>query len=339
MTPSTTATLSPERARRAEVEVHDLALLGQLDLLDLLERLHAALDLPGLGGVGREAVDEPLLLGEHRLLPRVRGLAVGLADGALALVEVVVARVHRDLAAVDLGDLRDDAVHEVAVVAGHQQRRGLRLEERLEPDDRLDVQVVGRLVHQQDVGLAEDHARHGDAHLPPAAERPDVAVDPLVVEAQAVEDLPRLAFNRVAAKVVVLLLHLAEPGEDAVHVVGLRGVGHGVLQRLELVVQIAEAAAAGNHLVDDGPARHLFDVLPEVADRHPLRHRDVALVGLLLADDHPEQGGLAGAVGPDQADLLAGIELERRVDEQDLPAVLLADAGKRNHDVLHDDVR
>ncbi len=167
----------------------------------------------------------------------------------------------------------------------------------------------------------------------PPLSAPDVAVDPLVVEAQAMEDLPRLAFDRVAAEVVVLLLHLAEAGEDAVHVAGLRRVGHGVLQRLELVVQVAQPSAARDHLVDDRPARHLFDVLPEVADGHPLRHRDVAFVGLLFADDHPEQGGLAGAVGADQADFLAGIELERGVDEQDLPAVLLADAGKRNHDV------
>ena len=50
-----------------------------------------------------------------------------------------------------------------------------------------------------------------------------------------------------------------------------------------------------------------------------------------LADDHPEQRRLAGAVRPDEADLFAGIELEGGVDEEDLPAVLLADARKRNH--------
>ena len=82
------------RARRLpEVELHDAPLLRQLDLLDLLERLHAALHLRGLRRVRGEPLDEPLLLREHRLLPRVRRLAIRLADGALALVEVVVARV------------------------------------------------------------------------------------------------------------------------------------------------------------------------------------------------------------------------------------------------------
>ena len=35
--------------------------------------------------------------------------------------------------------------------------------------------------------------------------------------------------------------------------------------------------------------------------------------------------------GPDEADLVARVQLERGVDEEDLAAVLLADARKRNH--------
>ena len=195
---------------------------------------------------------------------------------------------------------------------GHEQRAGQRLQERLEPDDRLDVEVVGRLVHQQDVGPAEQHARHRDAHLPAARQRADVAVDPLVVEAEAVQHLARLALERVAAEMLVLLLHLAEAREDRVHVVGLRGIGHRVLQRLELVMQGASAPAAGDRLVEHRSAGHLLDVLPEVADRQLLRHRHVAVVGRFLAGDHPEQRRLAGAVRADQADLFAGIELKRR---------------------------
>ena len=105
-----------------------------------------------------------------------------------------------------------------------------------------------------------------------------------------------------------------------------------MLQRLEFVVQVAHAAAAGDRLVEHRPPGHLLDVLPEVADRQPLRDRHLAFVGRLLADDHAEQRGLAGAVRADQADPLAGVELERGVDEQDLPAVLLADAREGNHE-------
>jgi protocatechuate 3,4-dioxygenase beta subunit len=47
------------------------------------------------------------------------------------------------------------------------------------------------------------------------------------------------------------------------------------------------------------------------------------LIGLLFAEHEPEDGGLAGAVGPDQPHLLARVELEGGVDEQDLGPVLL----------------
>ena len=106
---------------------------------------------------------------------------------------------------------------------------------------------------------------------------------------------------------------------------GARRIRHRVLQILELVMQIADAAAAGDGLVEHRAARHLLDVLAEVADGQLLRHRDVAFVGRFLADDHAEERGLAGAVRADQADLFARVELEGGVDEEELLAVLLAD--------------
>ena len=91
MTCSSVATCSPDRGGCRKSNFTTRALLRQLDLLDLVERLDAALHLRRLGGVRGEPLDEALLLGEHRLLPRVGRLAVGLANGALALVEIVVA--------------------------------------------------------------------------------------------------------------------------------------------------------------------------------------------------------------------------------------------------------
>ena len=58
---------------------------------------------------------------------------------------------------------------------------------------------------------------------------------------------------------------------------------------------------------------------------------DLALVGLLLAGDHPEQRGLAGAVRADEADLLALLERRGGLDEEDLVAVLLADIVETDH--------
>ena len=152
-----------------------------------------------------------------------------------------------------------------------------------------------------------------------------------IVEAKSVKYLAGLRLEAVATEVLVLFLHLAERRQDSIHVVGFRRIGHLVLERFELVMQDAEAAAAGDRFVEDRSTRHLLDVLPEVADGDLLRHRHVTLVRRLFPDDHPEERGLAGAVRADEPDLFTGVELERGIDKQDLAAVLLAHAGERNH--------
>jgi hypothetical protein len=53
--------------------------------------------------------------------------------------------------------------------------------------------------------------------------------------------------------------------------------------------------------------------------------QDKALIGLLLAGDHAEQRGLAGAIGADQADFLAFLQGRGRLDKDQAGAVLLAD--------------
>ena len=157
-------------------------------------------------------------------------------------------------------------------------------------------------------------------------------VDPLVVEPEPVQHLARLALERVAPQVCVLLLHLAEARQDGVQITGPDRVGHRLLERLQFVMQLADPAAAGDGLVQHRPSRHLLHFLAEVADGESLWNRHLAVVRRLLAHDHPEEGGLAGAVRADEPDLLAGVELEGRLDEEDLPPILLADVGERDHD-------
>ena len=56
-------------------------------------------------------------------------------------------------------------------------------------------------------------------------------------------------------------------------------------------------------------------------------------VGLLLAGDHAEERGLAGAVGADDADDAAAREAEREVLDQQPVAVALAQVLGLDHDV------
>jgi hypothetical protein len=104
-----------------------------------------------------------------------------------------------------------------------------------------------------------------------------------------------------------------------------------VIELFELVVQIPDPPAARDGFVQDAASGHLFDVLPEVPDRQLAGNRHVPFIGGLLADDHPEQRRLAGPVRADETDLLARIQLERGIDEEELAAVLLTDVRKGNH--------
>ena len=54
-------------------------------------------------------------------------------------------------------------------------------------------------------------------------------------------------------------------------------------------------------------------------------------VGLIAAGQDAHQGGLAGAVGPDQADALAGADMPRQAAEQHLGAVALLDVVDADH--------
>ncbi len=109
--------------------------------------------------------------------------------------------------------------------------------------------MVGGLIHQQHVRTAEQHARQRHPHLPATGHGADIAVNLVVLESQTVQHLASLGLERVAAQMLVFFLHVAKARQNAVHLVSARGVFHGMLQGFQLMVQIADASAAGNGLV------------------------------------------------------------------------------------------
>ncbi len=132
--------------RRQEVERHRLAPLRRLDAFDLVELLHPALHLRGMRGARLEALNEFDLFRQHGLLALELRLLLLLAERALRLVEFVVAAIGSQRATVDLHHLGDDAVHELAVMRGHQQRAIIALEEGFQPDQAFQIEMVGGFV-------------------------------------------------------------------------------------------------------------------------------------------------------------------------------------------------
>ena len=123
----------------------------------------------------------------HALMP----LAVVLALGALALLLLdharhqlqlggalpferrIVARIALELALVDMDDDVGQPVEEVAVVRDHQQRTRVALEPVLQPQDGVEVEVVGRFIEQQQLGRAHQRLREVESHAPATGETGD----------------------------------------------------------------------------------------------------------------------------------------------------------------------
>ena len=65
-------------------------------------------------------------------------------------------------AAVEFDDARGDIIQKTAVVGNHDQAAFKRFEQVFQPDNRINVQMVGRLVQQQYVGLLHPSLRQSD---------------------------------------------------------------------------------------------------------------------------------------------------------------------------------
>src|SRR6266481_2404644 len=174
-------------------------------------------------------------------------------------------------------DVGGDAVEEPAVVADDHGAAGEILQRLFESAQCIDVEIVGRLVEQQHVGAGFEHLRQMHAVALAARQRADLL---LLVGALEIER------GAIAARI-----DLALAKQDQLVARG-DFLPHGLLA----VERVAR--------------------LVDIAEMHAVADRDGALVRRLLLGDHPEQRGLAGAVGADHADNAARRQLERQIIDQ-----------------------
>ena len=141
-------------------------LFDQFHALDLLELAHR---LRRLRGHGAKPVVELAQVGDFLLLVLVGGGLLLVVHLPLLEEGGVIAGVGGQLLLCDLVDAFHDLIHELAVMGDHQERAGVRLEIILQPEQRHQVEVVGRLVEQEEVGLHDEQACEMRAHDPATA--------------------------------------------------------------------------------------------------------------------------------------------------------------------------
>ena len=306
-------------ARRLhEVEVHGLLLLGndRQGFLDLLDAAFSLLGLLGLGGLVAEAIDEGLEVRD--LLQRLGALGPQALQALLAGHQVlrVVALVQVHLAVVDLGHAVHHIVHEGAVVGHHDDRARIAAQKALEPLHRLQIKMVGGLVEQQHLGIADEQLRQRDAHLPAAGELGGGAGHVPLGEPEAEQHASHLRLQGVAAE----------------HLVGVPRPPHGRQLRLggrrpQLGLQLVQALLGCKHLglgrddlLEDGQVPHLDGLLLQVAHPSPLGEQHAALIRVVLTGDDVQKRGLPRPVGAHKRQPIELLQPEGDVVEQRAPA-------------------
>ena len=306
-------------ARRLhEVEVDGLLLLGDLDelLFQALQALRALLGLAGLGGLVAEALDEVLQM--LHLLELLGALLAQALDTLLARLKVrgIVALVQVDAAVCHLGHAVDHVVHELAVVADHDDGALVAAQKALEPLHRLKIQVVCGLVEHEHLGVADQKLGQRDAHLPAAGEVRGGLLDVAFLEAQAEQHAADLCLDGVAAQHLVGVARAAGGGKLALGGV----VAQRLLQLAQALLGFQDLHLRGHDLLEDGAIGHLDGFLLQVAYAGTPCEQDAPLVGVLAAADDVEHGGFAGAVGAHERQAVVFLQLERDVGEQRAPA-------------------
>ena len=204
-----------------------------------------------------------------------------------------------------------DVVEEVAVVRHGDDGPLVVAEKALEPVDGFGVEMVGRLVEEEQVGRLQKHATERDTAALAARERGDVTV--AVGEPQRVHRPVERRLERPGVPAVDLVLHLRLLGEEDV-VVGVR-LGEGGGDRVETVEQVAELADAVLDVAAHVLARVELRLLLEQPDGRPGGELRLAVRGLLTPRHDPQQRRLAGTVRPEHPDFRAVEERERDVRE------------------------
>ena len=178
---------APALRAHGKGEMDALALGRRLDRHDFLEHLDAALHLRRLRRLIAEAIDEHLHARDLLVLLALRLAQLVHARVALDDVMRVVAGVIGQLAQVEIGDARDDGVEKEAIVRHEDDCVRVRREIFLEPVARLEVEMVGRLVEQQQRRPAEQQLREREPHLPSARQRIGRLLERLVGEPETAQ--------------------------------------------------------------------------------------------------------------------------------------------------------
>ena len=281
---------------RPEVDVGVLP-AGRLDFiqLDLFQGTLPGGSLLGLGRVGTESGNKFLQLLDLFFLLFIRFLH--LPDNELAglIPEVIVSGVELDLTVVDVRNLGADLVQEITVMGNHDHRIFKIDQKFLQPCDGVQVQMVGRLVQQQDIRVAEQCLRQQHLDFLRTGQVPHGFVMKLRIDPQAVQQGGSVGFRLPAVHGSKFPFQLA--GLDPIL------IGE-ILFRIDGVFFLHDLIKAGishNDRVQNGIFVVLGLVLLQEGETFSRSNGDLPVGRLELPGQDLQKGRLSRAVGADDA--------------------------------------
>jgi len=172
------------------------------------------------------------------------------------------------------------------------------------------------LVKQHHVGGTQQKFREQQPPLLPAAEGDDLAWIVLVAEAEAAEHFGNLVVELVGALRPQQLIEPVETLRQLLPCYFIGRFGEFVRDCFELSLRGEQFVERRLRFFKERAARgELFDLLQHAEPRSRMK-LGAAMLRLVLATDAAQQRGLAGAVRPDQADAVPGMDLKRDLLEE-----------------------
>ena len=295
---------------------------GRFDLVHALDLLEFRLRLRGFAGLGAEPVGELLQPLDVALLVLVGRQMLFRLRRALDEIFVVVAAISQQPALTDVHDAADELVQELAVVRDEHDGAGIRFQIFLKPPQRFEVEMVGRLVEQQQVRLLHEQPGQIRPHHPAAAHRLQRTIEIPFAKRQPVQDVLRFRFELISAQFVEPRLHLVE-------IVRLRVVPG--LERLQPPLQLRDLRRDRRRQLQH---RFLADrrrFLRQMTERRVAFDVHLAGVRRVVTQHEREQRGLPCPIRPDQPNPVAAIDLQRRVFKQNARSKRLGHMRNRQH--------
>ena len=172
--------------------------------------------LLGLGSVRGEALDKLLQFFDLLFLLLVGFLHLTDHQLGRLVPEIIVSCIQLDLPVIDIRDIGTDLVQEIAVMR-HNDHRILKIDQEfLQPADGVQIQMVGRLVQQQDIRVAEQGSGQQDLYLFTAGQLLHEQIMFFRLNAQSVQERFRIGLGFPAVHFRKFRFQLAGP--DAVFI-------------------------------------------------------------------------------------------------------------------------